>query len=146
MRDIFDEENYFQNTIDELLYYISDEFHCLKKYSFCKEVNIFKNELLQPITEIIPDHYLERLISHLEGQIVVLRDGLQKQLSKCDDTIKISQTILKSNTKSFEKIISKEDQIEKTAKTDYKNNEKLIISTETTDKLKRTTIWQSKKG
>ena len=101
---------------------------------------------MQPITEITPDHYLERLISHLEGQIVVLRDGLQKQLSKCDDTIKISQTILKSNTKSFEKIISKEDQIEKTAKTDYKNNEKSIISTETTDRLKRTTIWQSKKG
>lgn len=131
MRDIFDKEKCFQNTIDELLYYINDEFHCLKKYSFCKEVNIFKNELLQPITEITHDHYLERLISHLEGQIVVLRDGLQKQLSKCDDTIKISQTILKSNTKSFEKTISKEDQIEKTAKTDYKDNEKSIISNET---------------
>ena len=121
MRDIFDEENYFQNTIDELLYYISDEFHCLKKYSFCKEVNIFKNELLQPITEIIPDHYLERLISHLEGQIVVLRDGLQKQLSKCDDTIKISQTILKSNTKSFKKLYQKKIRLKK--------QRKLIIKT-----------------
>ena len=121
MRDIFDEENYFQNTIDELLYYINDEFHCLKKYSFCKEVNIFKNELLQPITEIIPDHYLERLISHLEGQIVVLRDGLQKQLSKCDDTIKISQTILKSNTKSFKKLYQKKIRLKK--------QRKLIIKT-----------------
>lgn len=121
MRDIFDEANYFQNTIDELLYYINDEFHCLKKYSFCKEVNIFKNELLQPITEIIPDHYLERLISHLEGQIVVLRDGLQKQLSKCDDTIKISQTILKSNTKSFKKLYQKKIRLKK--------QRKLIIKT-----------------
>ena len=73
-RDIFDVESCFENLKSN----ITDEFDCLKK-SFFKEVNIFKNEILQPSAENIPDHYSERVISHLEEQIVFLRDELKEK-------------------------------------------------------------------
>ena len=68
---------------------------------------------MQPSAENAPDHYSERLTSHLEEQIVFLRDELKEkdqpihslleQLPKCNDTIKISQELSKNSTKSFEK-------------------------------------------
>ena len=113
---------------------IIDTFDCLKK-SFFKEVNnIFKNALLQPSAENEPDHYWERLISHLEEQIILwdelkekdeLIHSLLEKLPKFNDTVKISQELSKSNTKSFEKklfqkkIKLKIQQHQRQRKTDY---------------------------
>lgn len=117
-----------------------DEFDFLKN-SFFKEVNIFKNELLEQSAVNAPGHYSEWLISHSDEQIVFLRDELKKdqfihslleQLSMCNDTMKISQELSKDNTKSFEeKSVSKENENEKTATTGYKEKEKAITSNET---------------
>ena len=100
----------------------------------------------------------------MEEQITFLRDKLKEkdqlthslleQFSKYN-TIKISQELSKSNTKSFqEKTISEENEIKETATPAYKDNEKSIRSDETssetlnrkTDNVERTKTGSTKKG
>ena len=79
-------------------------------------------------------YYWERLISHLEEQIILWdelkeKDGLIhsliEKLPKFNDTVKISQELSESNTKSFEKklfqnkIKLKIQQHHRQRKTDY---------------------------
>ena len=68
----FNVENCFKN----LKSVITDEFESLKK-SFLKEVIFFKNELLQSSIGKTPENHLERLIGHLESQILFLQRELK---------------------------------------------------------------------
>ena len=91
-------ENHFnvENCFKNLKSVITDEFESLKK-SFLKEVIIFKNELLQSSIAKTPENHSERLIGHLESQILFLQRELKEkdqlvnslldQISKCNDII-----------------------------------------------------------
>ena len=91
-------ENHFnvENCFKNLKSVITDEFESLKK-SFLKEVIIFKNELLQSSIAKTPENHSERLIGHLESQILFLQKELKEkdqlvnslldQISKCNDII-----------------------------------------------------------
>ena len=84
----------------------TDEFESLKK-SFLQEVITFKNELLQTSLAKTPENHSERLIGHLESQILFLQrelneknqlvNSLLDQLSKCSDIIKVNQESLSKN-------------------------------------------------
>ena len=66
-------ENHFniENCFKNLKSIITNKFESLKK-SFLKEVIIFKNKLLQSSITKIPGNHSERLIGHLESQILFL--------------------------------------------------------------------------
>ena len=94
----FNVENCFKNVKSV----ITDEFESLKK-SFLKEVIIFKNELLQSSIAKTPENHSERLIGHLESQILFLQRELKEknqlvnslldQISKCNDIITSNQEL-----------------------------------------------------
>ena len=67
-------ENHFnvEDCFKSLKSVITDEFESLKK-SFLKEVIIFKTELLQSSIAKTPENHSERLIGHLESQILFLQ-------------------------------------------------------------------------
>ena len=108
-------ENHFnvENCFRNLKSVITDEFESLKK-SFLKEVSIFKNELLQSSIAKTLENHLERLIGHLESQILFLQRELKEknqlvnsllhQISKCNDIIKLNQGLSKNNVKPLEKL------------------------------------------
>ena len=114
---------------------ITDEFESLKK-SFLKEVIIFKNELLQSSIAKTPENHSERLIGHLESQILFLQrelneknqlvNSLLDQLSKCNDIIKASQeSSSKNNVKPFENYSStNQDRFIETTTTANKESKK----------------------
>ena len=101
-----------ENCFTNLKSVITDEFESLKK-SFLQEVITFKNKLLQTSLAKTPDNHSERLIGHLESQILFLQrelneknqlvNSLLDQLSKCNDIIKINQeSSSKNKVKPFE--------------------------------------------
>ena len=101
-----------ENCFTNLKSVITDEFESLKKY-FLQEVITFKNKLLQTSLAKTPDNHSERLIGHLESQILFLQrelneknqlvNSLLDQLSKCNDIIKINQeSSSKNKVKPFE--------------------------------------------
>ena len=102
-------ENHFniENCFKNLKSVITDEFESLKK-SFLKEVIIFKNELSQLSIAKTPENHSERLIGHLESQILFLQRELKEknqlvnslldQISKCNDIIKSNQELSKNKT------------------------------------------------
>ena len=91
-------ENHFnvENCFKNLKSVITDELESLTKY-LLKEVIIFKNELLQSSIAKTPENHSERLIGHLESQILFLQRELKEkdqlvnslldQISKCNDII-----------------------------------------------------------
>ena len=97
-------ENHFNvgNCFKNLKSVITDEFESLKNI-FLKEVIIFKNELLQSSIAKTPENHSERLIGHLEIQILFLQRELKEknqlvnslldQISKCNDIIKSNQEL-----------------------------------------------------
>ena len=99
-------ENHFnvENCFKNLKSVTTDEFESLKK-SFLKEVVIFKNELLQSSIANTPENHSERLIDHLESQILFFQrelnekdqvvNSLLDQISKCNDIIKTNQELSK---------------------------------------------------
>ena len=68
------------NCFKNLKSVTTDEFESLKK-SFLQEVIIFKNELLQTSTAKTPANHSERLIGHLENQILFLQRELKGKKS-----------------------------------------------------------------
>ena len=101
-----------ENSFTNLKSVITDEFESLKK-SFLQEVITFKNKLLQASLAKTPENHSERLIGHLESQILFLQrelneknqlvNSLLDQLSKCNDIIKVNQqSSSKSKVKPFE--------------------------------------------
>ena len=100
-----------ENRFKKLKSDITDEFESLKK-SFLKEVIIFKNELLQSSIAKTLENHSERLIGHLESQILFLQRELKEknqlvnslldQISKCNDIIKSNQELSKNNVKPLE--------------------------------------------
>ena len=110
------------------------EFESLKK-SFLKEVIIFKNELLQSSIAKTPENHSERLIGHLESQILFLQRELKEknelvnslldQISKCNDIIKSNQELSKNNVKPLEnKTLKKQDRFIETTTTTNKESKK----------------------
>ena len=75
-------ENHFnvENCFKNLKSVINDEFESLKR-SFLKEVIIFKNELLQLSIAKTTENHSERLIGHLESQILFLQGELKEKRS-----------------------------------------------------------------
>ena len=125
-------ENHFnvENCFKNLKSVITDGFESLKK-SFLKEVIIFKNELLQSSIAKTPENHSERLIGHLESQILFLQRELKEknqlvnslldQISKCNDIIKSNQELSKNNVKPLEnKTLIKQDRFIETATTTNK--------------------------
>ena len=78
------QQNHIENHVNvekcfkNLKSVITDEFESLKK-SFLKEVIIFKNELLQSSIVKTPENHSERLIGHLESQILFLQRELKEK-------------------------------------------------------------------
>ena len=126
----FNVENCFKNVKSV----ITDEFKSLKK-SFLKEVIIFKNELLQSSLAKTPENHSERLIGHLESQILFLQRELKEnnqlvnslldQIYKCNDIIKLNQELSRNNVKLLEnKILMKQDRFIETTTTTNKESKK----------------------
>ena len=126
----FNVENCFKN----LKFVITDEFESLKNY-FLKEVIISKNELLQSSVAETPENHSERLIGHLESQILFLHRELKKknqlmnplldQISKCDDITKTSQELSKNKVNPTEnKTLIKQDRFIETTTTTNKESRK----------------------
>ena len=101
-----------ENCFTNLKSVITDEFESLK-ISFLQEVITFKNKLLQTSLAKTPENHSERLIGHLESQILFLQrelneknqlvNSLLDQLSKCNDIIKVNQeSSSKNKVKPFE--------------------------------------------
>ena len=101
-----------ENCFTNLKSVITDEFESLKK-SFLQEVITFKNKLLQTSLAKTPENHSERLIGHLESQILFLQrelneknqlvNSLLDQLSKSNDIIKVNQeSSSKNKVKPFE--------------------------------------------
>ena len=78
IKDPLNVENCFTN----LKSVITDEFESLKK-SFLQEVITFKNELLQTSLAKTPENHSERLIGHLESQVLFLQRELNEKKSAC---------------------------------------------------------------
>ena len=123
-----------QNHIIRLKSVITDEFESLKK-SFLKEVIIFKNELLQSSIAKTPENHSERLIGHLESQILFLQRELKEknqlvnslldQISKSNDIIKSNQELSKNNVKPLEnKTLIKQDRFIEITTTTNKESKK----------------------
>ena len=113
---------------------ITDEFESLKK-SLLKEVIIFKNELLQSSVAKTADNDSERLIGHLESQILFLQRELKEknqllnslldQISKCNDIITSNQELSRNNVKPLEnKTLVKQDRFIETTTTTNKESKK----------------------
>ena len=126
----FNVENCFKN----LKFVITDEFESLKN-SFLKEVIISKNELLQSSVAETPENHSERLIGHLESQILFLHRELKKknqlmnplldQISKFDDITKTSQELSKNKVNPTEnKTLIKQDRFIETTTTTNKESRK----------------------
>ena len=98
-----------ENCFTNLKSVITDEFESLKK-SFLQEVITFKNELLQTSLAKTPENHSERLIGHLESQILFLQRELKEkdqlvnslldQISKCNDIRKTNQELQKNHVKT----------------------------------------------
>ena len=113
---------------------ITDEFESLKN-SFLKEVIILKNELLQSSVAKTPENHSERLIGHLESQILFLQRKLKEknqlvnslldQISKCNNIIKSNQELSTNNVKPLEnKTLIKQDRFIETTTTTNKESKK----------------------
>ena len=145
--NLFNVENCFRN----LKSVITDEFESLKKF-FWKEVIIFKNELLQSSIAKTPENHSERLIGHLESQILFLQRELKEkdqlvnslldQISKCNDIIKTNQELSKNNVKPFEnKTLTKQDRFIETTTTTNKESKN---QAEEKQWIKWNAIWREK--
>ena len=124
-----------ENCFTNLKSVIADEFESLKK-SFLQEVITFKNKLLQTSLVKTPENHSERLIGHLESQILFLQrelneknrlvNSLLDQLFKCNDIIRVNQeSSSKNKVKPFENDSStNQDKFTETNTTANKENNK----------------------